>query len=103
MSIKTHKPLVQRVVRWYAKYGSDFVGENVLNNVNLANLQKIFRVESNNPMYECYPIESFEQKSYLQNKFNFNFNTEEYDYFMECDPIVAIESIMEGISQGVQP
>lgn len=85
--IKTQKPLVQRVVRWYAKYGSDFVGEKVLNNANLSLLQNLFRIESNDPMYECYPIESVEQKNYLEKAFSLKLNTEAYDYFVECDAI----------------
>ncbi|MEH2355141.1 MULTISPECIES: hypothetical protein [unclassified Nostoc] len=87
MSITTHKPLVQRVIRWYDKHGSDFVGEKVLDNVNLSNLQNLFRIELDNPMYECYPIESFEQENYLDKTFSFKLNTEAYDYFMECDAI----------------
>ena len=87
MSISAHKPVVQRVVRWYAKCGNDFIGEKVLDNVNLSYLKKLFRVESNNPMYECYPIESFEHKNYFEKAFNLKINIELYDYFIECDAI----------------
>jgi hypothetical protein len=87
MSIRIHKPLVQRVVRWYDKYGSNLVGEKVLNNVNLSNLQNLFRVESNNPKYDCYPIKSFEQKNYIEKTFNFKLNTQAYNYYIECDAI----------------
>ncbi|MFN6563322.1 MAG: hypothetical protein RMY28_026495 [Nostoc sp. ChiSLP01] len=87
MSITAHKPLVQRVLRWYAKDGSDFVGEKVLHNVNLQNLQHLFRIGLDNPMYECYPIDSFEQENYVEQTFNLKLNTEAYDYFMECDAI----------------
>ncbi|MDF2386972.1 hypothetical protein JMG10_36255 [Nostoc ellipsosporum NOK] len=87
MIITTHKPLVQRVLRWYAKDGSDFVGEKILDNVNLYNLQNLFKTELNNPMYECYPIESFDQENYLEDTLNFKLNTEKYDYFIECDAI----------------
>jgi len=87
MSISAHKPVIQRVVRWYAKCGNDFIGEKVLDNVNLSYLKKLFRVESNNPMYECYPIESFEHKNYLEKAFNLKIHIELYDYFIECDAI----------------
>ncbi|WP_333427463.1 DUF7683 domain-containing protein [Microcoleus sp. F4-D5] len=87
MSISAHKPVVQRVVRWYAKCGNDFIGEKVLDNVNLSYLKKLFRVESNNPMYECYPIEYCEHKNYLEKAFNLKINLELYDYFIECDAI----------------
>ena len=38
-------------------------------------------------MYECYPIESFEHKNYLEKAFNLKIHIELYDYFIECDAI----------------
>ncbi|GCL37134.1 hypothetical protein IQ227_13245 [Anabaena aphanizomenioides LEGE 00250] len=83
----THQPLVQRVIRWYDKYGDDFIGEKVLEDVNLSHLQSLFKVESINPMYDCYLIECTEQKKYLENTFSLEIYTDLYDYFIECDAI----------------
>lgn len=87
MSIKTFEPKVKRVVRWYAKHGDNFVGEKVLDNVKLSNLQQLFKINSDNPMYDCYPIVSLEQKKYIEINFNIKLNTNLYEYFMECEPI----------------
>ncbi|HAZ46402.1 MAG TPA: hypothetical protein DCZ55_18565 [Cyanobacteria bacterium UBA11371] len=87
MNIKTFEPNVKRVIRWYSKYGDDFVGEKIINNVKLSYLQRLFKIDSDNPMYDCYPIVSLEQKNYIERNFNIRLNTNLYEYFMECEPI----------------
>jgi hypothetical protein len=87
MNVKTFEPNVKRVVRWYAKYGDNFVGEKVVNNVKLSYLQRLFRINSDNPMYDCYPIVSSEQKKFIEKSFNIKLHTNLYEYFMECEPI----------------
>ncbi len=82
---KTSKPIVNRVLRWFEKEGDDLVGEKIINNISLEYLQKLFGINSENPMYDCYPVESAEQINYLQNLLNFELDTKSYDYFIECD------------------
>jgi hypothetical protein len=79
------KPKIERVLRWFEKEGDELVGEKVISNVNLEHLQKLFGIDSENPMYDCYLVESAEQMNYLQNLLNFELDTESYDYFIECD------------------
>ena len=57
----------------------------VINNISLEYLQKLFGINSENPMYDCYPVKSAEQISYLQNLLNFELDTKSYNYFIECD------------------
>ena len=90
---KTLKPLVNRVLRWFEKEGDDLVGEKVVNNVSLEHLQKLFKIDPENPMYDCYPVESAEQINYLRNILNFELNTQSYDYFFECDMVEATSAI----------
>ncbi|MGF1588486.1 MAG: hypothetical protein ACFCU7_04440 [Pleurocapsa sp.] len=78
-------PKIDRVLRWFEKEGDDLVGEKVINNVNLEHLQKLFKIEPENPMYDCYPVESLEQIDYLQSLLNFKLDTKSYDYLVECD------------------
>ena len=82
---QTLKPLVNRVLRWFEKEGDDLVGEKVVNNVSLEHLQKLFKIDPENPMYDCYPVESDEQINYLQSLLNFELDTKSYDYLVECD------------------
>ncbi len=82
---KTSKPIVSRVLRWFEKEGDDLIGEKMIDNISLEQLQKMFGIDSENPMYDCYPVESAEQINYLQNLLNFDLDTKSYDYFIECD------------------
>ncbi len=79
------RPKIDRVLRWFEKEGDDLVGEKAINNVNLEHLQKLFKIEPENPMYDCYSVESTEQINYLQSLLNFELDTKSYDYFIECD------------------
>lgn len=81
------KPKIKRVLRWFEKEGDDLVGENAIDNVNLEHLQKLFKIESKNPMYDCYPVESLEQINYLQSLLDCKLDTKSYDYLVECDLI----------------
>lgn len=84
---------VHRFLRWFEKEGEDLVGEKLLNNVNIQELQTLFNIESNNPMYDCYLIENKEQFDYLQNKFNIKTNNKLYDYYLETDALNIIYSM----------
>lgn len=88
--IKVHsqrslKSEINRILRWFEKEGDDLVGEKFINNISLKYLQKLFGIDSENPMYDCYLVESAEQINYLQNLLNFELNTKSYNYFIECD------------------
>jgi hypothetical protein len=82
---RVSRPKINRVLRWFEKEEDNLVGEKTIDNVSLEYLQKLFEVDSENPMYDCYPIESSEQIDYLQNLLNFELDTKSYDYFIECD------------------
>ncbi len=84
---KTPKPIVNRVLRWFEKEGDNLIGEKTINNISLEQLQKTFEIDSENPMYDCYPVESAEQINYLQSLLNFNLDIKSYDYFIECDRV----------------
>lgn len=79
------RPKIDRVLRWFEKEGDDLVGEEVINNINLKHLQNLFKIDPENPMYDCYSVESAEQINYMQSLLNFELDTKSYDYFVECD------------------
>ena len=81
------KPKVTRVLRWFEKEGENLVGETTITNVNLECLQKLFGISSDNPMYDCYLVESFEQINYLQKIVDFELDLNSYNYFVECDQV----------------
>jgi hypothetical protein len=75
----------ERVVRWFEKRGDRLLGEIRLEQENLGELQKLFDIPSDNPMYECYLIETEAQVRYFQDILRLKLDTQLYDYFLECD------------------
>lgn len=81
----TPEPKVERVLRWFEKEGNNLVGEQVLDDVKLEQMQELFEISSENPMYDCYRVESSEQIEYFQKLLNFQLDLQSYEYFVECD------------------
>lgn len=84
---------VERFLRWFEKNGENLVGEKLLNNINVKELQTLFNVEINNPMYDCYLLENEEQLDYFQNKFNILLDNKLYDYYLETDALNIISKM----------
>ena len=84
---KTPEPKVERVLRWFEKEEGNLVGEKILDNIKLEQLQQLFKISPENPMYDCYPVETFEQIEYFQKLLNFQLDTQSYEYFVECDAV----------------
>lgn len=92
---KTSEPKVERVLRWFEKKESNLVGEKVLDNIKIEQLQHLFKISPDNPMYDCYPVETSEQIEYFQKLLNFQLDPQSYEYFIECDAasnMIQIES-----------
>jgi len=49
---------VRRHVSWYAKDGDEFIAAEDMVNVELNSLQNLFQVETENPMYDCWEMNS---------------------------------------------
>jgi hypothetical protein len=81
------KPKINRVLRWFEKEGENLIGQKTIDNISLEQLQKLFSIDSQNPMYDCYLVESDEQINYLQNLLDFQLDTQSYDYLVECEEI----------------
>ena len=75
---------VLRVLRWYQKYGDALVGEKVLSNINLSELQRLLAEPKDNLMFECYPVAKV-QARYLQRRLRQSFDFQSYAYFVECE------------------
>ena len=46
-----------RSLTWFDKRNDEWVGEVRLRTVKLPQLQKLFGVPSNNPMYDCFKVD----------------------------------------------
>ena len=72
-----------RVIEYFEKEGDAYIDEVVLPGILLEELQKLFNVEEDDPMYDCFPIgekEAIFFKSYIDLEFCFD----DYDYFLGC-------------------
>lgn len=77
---------VVRKVRWFAKDEDPLIGEAILSDASLTELQVLFHQSADNPMFDCYPI-SEHQMVYLQQHIEPEMNLTQFDYFLECDAI----------------
>lgn len=67
---------------WFEKYGDRLVGEVALQDIALADLQALFKLESDDLMLECYPVRPI-HKRYLQQLVSHELDLDLYDYFVE--------------------
>lgn len=75
-------PSVIRVIRWYERPpGESFVGEAVLE-VSLRQLQAVFGVASDDPMYDCYRVEE-RHLSGILSFVSIRIELSEFQYFVE--------------------
>ncbi|MCB1590981.1 MAG: hypothetical protein KDI90_00880 [Alphaproteobacteria bacterium] len=65
-------------------FGDEFlVQELPLPDIPLLELQKLFSIAGDNPMYDCYPI-TIANVSFFKKWVDQEFNFERYEYFLEC-------------------
>jgi hypothetical protein len=76
-------PKLIRYVEWYEKTGDQPIGETILQEVPLSELQALFGESSETPMYDCYRI-SADHVNYLQPKLEHSIALEQYDYYLSC-------------------
>jgi len=74
---------IRRHVSWYAKEGNEFIADENIANMELNSLQKLFHIETDNPMYDCWEIEEQHVET-LQKHVEHVINIEKYDYFVEA-------------------
>lgn len=73
-----------RLLRGYDKNGDALKLEIALpTGIELSLLQEIFDIESDNPMYDCYPVNKMNVKS-VEEHFGIHVPIDEFDFFLEC-------------------
>lgn len=77
---------VRRVLRWFNRSTEELAGSAPIHGPSLMELQRMFRVEPDDPMYDCYPLESA-QASQLQAYVDAPIRLNDYDYFVEADAV----------------
>jgi len=77
---------VKRYIREYDKKTECLVGEYIIEKISLKDLQDLFRVPADNPMYDCYPITERELTALLPYISDPHIYTKG-DLMLECDDI----------------
>jgi len=82
------QPRVCRVMRWFDRSSDELVGSAPIRGIHLTELQRMFGVEPDDPMYDCYPVTPT-QASQLQACVDVPILLDKYDYFVEADAITG--------------
>jgi hypothetical protein len=49
-------PKVEYILEMFSKKDESYIGKHRIRGLNLEDLQKLFKVPSDNPMYDCFPV-----------------------------------------------
>ena len=72
-----------RYIQWYDKATDSALGREELKEIELAELQKLFNVPPENPMYDSWEVEE-EHLETLKKHLNHSIDLNLYDYFIEA-------------------
>ncbi|MBK1879690.1 DUF7683 domain-containing protein [Pelagicoccus mobilis] len=78
-------PEVTRLIRWFENDGSDtLVGEAPLSGPTLSELQELFEVPTDDPMYDCFPVAE-KHRVFIESHASLSLDFDRFDYFLEAD------------------
>jgi hypothetical protein len=81
--------MINRYMAWFEKSpGESFIGKEDLTDITLSELQRIFSVQTDNPMYDCWPVRR-KHIRLLQKHVRHLIDLTMYDYFIEAEEINA--------------
>ena len=76
---------VKRLITVFEKGDDEFLKDEIeLSSPILSELQSLFSVGSDNPMYDCFEI-TIKEAPYFKDRFNIQLNLEKYIYYLECN------------------
>jgi Cloacin immunity protein len=81
MSKHQHEIELERTLRWFDKTTEELSGEELLNRIDLATLQRIFGVPDDEPMIDVFPVLSADADR-LQAHIDHHFDHARFDYFV---------------------
>ncbi len=79
-------PKLWRSLTWFDKRTDEWVGEVRLRGVTLRQLQKLFGVAAENPMYDCFKIERKHVPT-IEKWASVPITLNKFDYFVECSSV----------------
>lgn len=77
--------MINRVIRQYNKHDDELVYSFNLKHFDLPTVQSLFGIDSDNPMYDVYPIDKPELVEYFKKEYHFQCDKPEYEYFLDAE------------------
>ncbi len=71
------------IVIWFEEGSETLVCSTPLTEATLSDLQQLFGLESDNPMYDSYPVQTLEQIRFIESRLEYQLNLYLYEYFIE--------------------
>jgi hypothetical protein len=75
-----------RSLTWFDKRNDEWVGEVRLRRIPLRQLQSLFRVSANNPMYDSFKVKP-EHVEIIEKWTGVPLDLKKYDYFVEASTV----------------
>jgi hypothetical protein len=75
---------VTRWLRWFERRSDHLVGEAEIRGITLEELQAMFSIGADSPMYDCFRVEA-PQLHRLERAVNVKIDLEQFEYFVEAD------------------
>lgn len=72
-----------RSLTCFEKSSEKYVGIIPLPKVNLKEIQKLWNEPEDEPMVDCYPLQTREQIEFFEEILRYKLKIEQYDYFLE--------------------
>jgi len=86
MTDSASTPRVTRWLRWFDTRGEQLVGEKQLEDITLEELQSLFSVNAENPMYDCWRVEVAHVPR-LETAINDRIDLDRFECFVEADAV----------------
>ena len=86
MTDSTSTPRVTRWLRWFDTRSEQLAGEKQLEGITLEDLQILFSVSADNPMYDCWRVEAVHVRR-LEAAIGDRIDLDRFEYFVEADAV----------------
>ncbi len=74
-----------RCLTYFDKITEKYIGKISIPEVELKQIQKLWNEPEDEPMVDCYPLNTKEQMEFFEKIISAKLNLEAYDYFLEVE------------------
>ncbi len=78
--------IVRRYLTVFSRKNEKYIKEIELDFFNLKEMQNLFQIDQENPMYDCYEVNE-KGAAYFKDKYGIDLDLKKYFYYVECESI----------------